>query len=135
MFYPGIHTKPEQNNGHLILFFMMLVFAASTAVGFVSAAQASDTSHDIQSGQLLFQKNCAACHGSEGGGGVGVPLNMSDFLSTTSDEYLKKTIQLGRPGRIMPAFSTLSETQVNNLVHYIRSWKPKIKTPVYSQKK
>ncbi len=95
----------------------------------------ANSKHDgKQSGYYLFQKNCAVCHGSEGGGGVGVPLNLSDFLSTTSDQYLQKTIHLGRPGRIMPAFSSLNEAQIKRIIAYIRSWKSDIKAPVYSQK-
>ena len=84
------------------------------------------------SGEKLFQNNCAVCHGGEGSGGVGIPLNMEDFLATTSNQYLKNTIRRGRPGRIMPAFSHLSDAQINEIVVYIRGWSEKIKAPQYS---
>ena len=125
MFYPSIQTRPEKSS----LSFIMVVILSC----FFTIAQASGTSDDKHSGQLLFQQNCAVCHGSEGTGGVGVPLNMDDFLSTTSNQYLQQTIRLGRPGRVMPAFTSLSDNQVENIIHYIRSWKPEIKAPVYSQ--
>ena len=32
-------------------------------------------------GQKLFATHCAACHGKNGEGGVGVPLNLQSFLS------------------------------------------------------
>jgi cytochrome c oxidase cbb3-type subunit III len=83
-------------------------------------------------GEKLFQKQCSVCHGSNGHGGVGIPLNLDAFLSTASDHYLFKTIQLGRPGRVMPDFKQLSEQQIYAIIRYIRSWKAEIKAPVYS---
>jgi mono/diheme cytochrome c family protein len=59
----------------------------------------------LSDGALLYQRHCAVCHGVEGNGGVGVPLNLPDFLAVASDEYLRATLREGRPGRVMPAFS------------------------------
>ena len=73
-------------------------------------------------GAALFNKHCAVCHGDDGKGGVGVPLSLPSFIDTVSDEYLKDTIRLGRPGRIMPAFPKLSEAQVNAIVEHMRGW-------------
>ncbi|NOQ78084.1 MAG: c-type cytochrome, partial [Gammaproteobacteria bacterium] len=63
---------------------MAAILLSVLSLSIVSIVQASGITKDQQAGQLLFQKNCAVCHGSEGAGGVGVPLNMEDFLSTTS---------------------------------------------------
>ncbi len=73
-------------------------------------------------GQALFNQHCAVCHGTKGKGGVGVPLSLSSFINSVSDEYLEKTIQMGRPGRIMPAFTKLSDAQVSAIAGYMRSW-------------
>jgi len=73
-------------------------------------------------GKALFLKHCSACHGNEGKGGVGVPLSLPSFINSVSNEYLKRTIRVGRPGRIMPAFPQLSEAQVEAIVDYMRSW-------------
>lgn len=73
-------------------------------------------------GQALFNKYCSACHGTEGKGGVGVPLSLPSFINSVSDEYLKRTIRVGRPGRIMPSFPKLSDAQVKAIVVYMRSW-------------
>jgi cytochrome c oxidase cbb3-type subunit 3 len=83
-------------------------------------------------GKILFQQNCAVCHGREGNGGVGIPLNLADFLNTASDHYLQQTIKLGRPGRIMPAFNHLTSIQINNIIAYIRSWQKNTTIPYYS---
>ena len=73
-------------------------------------------------GGALFHKHCAVCHGDNGEGGVGVPLSLPSFINTVSDEYLKHTIRLGRPGRIMPAFPKLSDAQIDAIVEHMRGW-------------
>lgn len=72
-------------------------------------------------GTSLYARNCAACHGENGAGGLGVPLSLPSFQSTISNDYLHKTIRLGRPGRVMPT-STLPDTDIDTIVHHIRSW-------------
>jgi mono/diheme cytochrome c family protein/uncharacterized protein (DUF302 family) len=78
-------------------------------------------------GARLFARNCAACHGANGTGGVGIPLALPDLLSTVDDSFLRQTIRHGRPGRVMPAFRQLSDTEVNAIVAYVRGW---AKSPV-----
>jgi cytochrome c oxidase cbb3-type subunit 3 len=73
-------------------------------------------------GALLFERHCAACHGMEGDGGVGIPLNLGDFLAVASDDYLRATLHEGRPGRVMPAFPGLSDDEVSAIIGHIRSW-------------
>jgi cytochrome c oxidase cbb3-type subunit III len=75
-------------------------------------------------GEALYRQHCAACHGYDGMGGVGIPLALPDFQYSVTNKYLKVTIREGRPGRIMPAFSNLSNKELNALVKYIRRWAP-----------
>lgn len=84
-------------------------------------------------GERLYAQHCAACHGSQGKGGVGVPLALPDFLAQADDEYLRKTIRLGRPGRVMPAFAQLSDTEVNATVAYLRTLAPASNKPVVAK--
>ena len=77
-------------------------------------------------GDELFARHCSSCHGVDGKGGVGVPIALPSFLNGVSDEYLKKTIRHGRPGRIMPAFNSLSDAQVGAIVKYVRGWSDKL---------
>jgi len=76
-------------------------------------------------GAQLYAGHCAACHGDKGSGGVGVPLALPSFLESVDDEFLRKTVRHGRPGRVMPAFPKLSDAQLDALVGYIRSWSSK----------
>lgn len=92
-----------------IVYFLFLL-------AFTSALQAAPH------GQTLYVQHCAVCHGEDGHGGVGVPLALPSFLANVSDDYLAKSIRYGRPGRVMPAFPSLSETQINTIVTYVRGF-------------
>ncbi|MCW9004702.1 MAG: cytochrome c, partial [Gammaproteobacteria bacterium] len=74
-------------------------------------------------GETLYDDNCAICHGHKGTGGVGIPLGLTSFLQQAPDEYLRRTIRIGRPGRIMPSFYRLSDKDIDAIITYIRSWK------------
>ena len=71
-------------------------------------------------GAKLYEEYCMVCHGEQGRGGVGVPLALGSLLSSVSDRYLHTTIRAGRPGRVMPAFSQLSDAEVDAIVGYLR---------------
>jgi len=73
-------------------------------------------------GAKLYAQNCAACHGENGSGGIGVPLALPSFQATIDDNYLHKTIRHGRPGRVMPAFTQLKDDEVDAIIKHIRSW-------------
>jgi cytochrome c oxidase cbb3-type subunit 3 len=87
----------------------------------------------MATGEQLYAEHCSACHGAGGGGGVGVPLNLPDFLAVASDNYLKVTIREGRPGRVMPGFPRLSDSEVAALVTHLRSLAD-VPAPDYSAK-
>ncbi len=73
-------------------------------------------------GKALYNNNCAICHGNSGHGGVGIPLALPSFLEQVSDQYLHRTIRIGRPGRVMPSFYKLSTEEIDAIIAYIRSW-------------
>ena len=81
-------------------------------------------------GSRLYVRHCAACHGEQGTGGVGVPLALPAFLSAAPDQYLELTIRHGRPGRVMPAFGHLSAAEVRAIVAHIRAWHPRAPAPL-----
>ena len=70
-------------------------------------------------GRDLYIEHCSACHRFEGQGGIGLPL-AAGKLAHVSDEYLRKTLRVGRPGRVMPAFQRLSDAQVDAIVGFLR---------------
>lgn len=86
-------------------------------------------------GARLYARNCAVCHGESGTGGVGVPLALPGFQSTVDDVYLRETIRRGRPGRVMPAFSRLSDAEVSAIVAHIRGWRKAAQAPRFPRER
>ena len=78
-------------------------------------------------GQEIYSENCEKCHGFSRQGSLGLPLYRST-VANHSDQYLKKTIQYGRPGRIMPGFN-MSGAQTAKLIRFLRAG---VKAPEYS---
>lgn len=91
---------------------------------------------------LLYQQNCAGCHGENGKGGAAIALANVVFLAVADDTAIRRVATNGRPGTPMPAFAQsaggmLTEKQIDVLVQGIRSWaKPEgfrgIPLPPYS---
>lgn len=95
---------------------------------------------NADNGAKLYAQNCVPCHGDKGqgrggpmgwfsgGGGevsnlIGNQLNNQTFLSTASDEFLKKTILNGRPGRPMVAWKgRLKDSEVEDVIAFLRTW-------------
>lgn len=78
------------------------------------------TEADLQVASRLFSKNCAMCHGSDGGGGsIGPALNRPGLRHGDSDLSIYKVIRDGVPNTAMrpPAMSMVERWQ---LVGYIR---------------
>ena len=81
---------------------------------------------DAVRGKTLFARNCAGCHGPEGGGDgyrlLGQdPANLtSPSTGRKSDAELLKTIHDGKPN--MPAWrGSLSEKQSRDVLAYVRT--------------
>ena len=90
-------------------------------------------------GQRLYEKQCAACHGTDGRGeGEAAYLlypKPRDFtagkfaLASTwervpTDEDLYRTISRGMPGSAMPSWGHLTEEERWALVHYVKTFVP-----------
>ena len=77
-------------------------------------------------GAAAFRQNCAVCHGPNGAGnpGIGTPnFHDASLQRSLSDQQMTQTIANGK-GR-MPAWSgKLNDTQIADLVTYIRSFGP-----------
>src|SRR5512139_752765 len=99
---------------------MLLRLFALLLLGGLGLSQAEADSD----GARLYARNCAVCHGEKGTGGIGVPLALPSFQASITDDYLRKTIHLGRPGRVMPTFSNLKDDEIDAIVRYVRSWNP-----------
>ncbi len=97
---------------------------------------APDVEGDPNNGAVLFDKNCAVCHGPEGKGRVGANLSKS-WSAIRPDLSIKSTIANGIPGSVMPAWSQakggpLAEAEINDLVAFLLALSassPAVETP------
>jgi cytochrome c oxidase cbb3-type subunit III len=79
-------------------------------------------SSTLAKGRQLLASNCAACHGIDGKGSERAPniANSPDVLRL-SDAQLTGIITNGIPGTGMPAFHSLSNPEVRQLISYLHS--------------
>lgn len=105
-----------------ILFFSVVLIALLSST-FLEEKKEEQLS--IQSGEKTYAQLCMDCHGENGKGEgalIGTALNNQQFLNTFSDEEISNMIYHGRPSTMMPQFSFLESSEIDNLVSYIRSW-------------
>jgi len=96
----------------------------SGALAQLETLQASPAAN-LADGAALYSANCAACHGAQGEGGVGKPLQQSQFVQGESDQNLKQLIMDGRVGTAMVGFQNrLDDRQVNSIIALLRLWNP-----------
>lgn len=81
-----------------------------------------------EKGKVLYQVQCARCHGETGGGRKGIrPINSKKYLESVEDAVLYKIIERGIPQTGMVALGDkeggpLNPEQINDLAAFIRSW-------------
>jgi len=93
----------------------------------IVTVEAADLGRSRMSGAILYEANCADCHGEQGQGQVGPPLNSRVLLRTTSDGVFFGLIRTGVPGTVMPAWGQtfggpLTDEQVSQVVAFVRAW-------------
>lgn len=89
---------------------------------------------DVTMGQTIYENECSACHGENGEGGIGTALGNQAMLSLTTDAFLRFTIEHGREGTDMQAWSgVLEPEEIDAVTAFLRSraggWS--VEKPVY----
>jgi alcohol dehydrogenase (cytochrome c) len=86
-----------------------------------------------ESGQQLFTRHCASCHGTDGNGGELGP-NITGRVPLRSDEELANVLRLGLGAAGMPAFPMITEAELPGLIELLRGLKPRFgTTPQHSE--
>jgi mono/diheme cytochrome c family protein len=91
-------------------------------------ARPTENTRDITDFKALFAENCQACHGVDGRGAPGRPLNDALYLAIVPKDELTRVITNGREGTGMPAWAIsqggpLTDKQVSALVDGIeKNW-------------
>ncbi|MGC2447955.1 MAG: c-type cytochrome [Candidatus Sulfotelmatobacter sp.] len=116
------NTEASRINPRTVLF-LCLCF---TVTPVISSAQASrkDSGNNRSSsatGKQSFTSSCAGCHGLDGRGSERAPsITTTPRIRKFTDQQLSNVISNGVPGTGMPAFHSLTATQVRSLVSYVR---------------
>ena len=77
---------------------------------------------DIALGAMLYQRDCASCHGAEGEGIDAPALAHPMFLSSVSDAFIRHAIANGREDTPMMAYADLLEAkELDALTAFLRS--------------
>jgi putative heme-binding domain-containing protein len=80
-------------------------------------------------GKIAFNSTCAGCHGLDGRGSEKAPnIASSPKVQGMSDVQISRIVSNGTPGTGMPAFHTLTSTQVRSIVSYLRTLQGKGET-------
>jgi cytochrome c oxidase cbb3-type subunit 3 len=73
-------------------------------------------------GRSIFNSSCAGCHGLDGrGSDKAINISTDTEVQHLSDAQLSNIISNGVPGGGMPAFRTLTDAQVRDVVGYLRT--------------
>src|SRR5271163_3325151 len=80
------------------------------------------TLHAQPPGAAVFASNCAGCHGADGRGGEHAPnIATAPEVQHLTDRELAGIIRYGISGAGMPAFSSLKQQEVADVVRYLRT--------------
>src|SRR5688572_10027324 len=125
--------------------FVVALCAALTEPVRVSAAQDVGTEAQRESGKRLYGKYCSQCHGDKGDGeGYATPHLYPRPRNFTTGKFKVRTtpngalpthqdlvniIRRGMPYTSMPGWPTLSDQEVSDLAHFIKTFSPDFATP------
>ena len=81
-----------------------------------------ETAYAISEGQRLYTwYNCAGCHATNGGGGMGPPLMDGKWIYGSSPENIYATIVEGRPNGMPSWRGRIPRSQIWQIVAYVRT--------------
>jgi mono/diheme cytochrome c family protein len=109
-------------------FFIGLVLASGMWLGTASENAPSSSGRptsppeqraSVVTGQQLFLKNCAHCHGADARGDEGPDLHNLDW----TDEQIATRIRNGKKGQMTAFAGKFSPKQISDVVAYLRTLK------------
>ncbi len=103
-----------------------IVAVSASAMLFLGIASAAPSAKAADTGESLFNANCAVCHGQDGHGtATGKALNAPDLSSAAvqklTNAQITEQIADGK-GNMPPFKSTLDAGQIKLLVTYVRTF-------------
>jgi alcohol dehydrogenase (cytochrome c) len=96
----------------------------SIALLFALLANSANAAQSPDPGRVVYASRCAGCHGSDGDGGeLGPSITMR--VPARTDEDLTTLFHEGLPMAGMPAFPGLTDAEVRDLIHFLRTLRPR----------
>ncbi len=84
----------------------------------VPTAAAATTAPAVSSGEAIYSKSCARCHGADRQGKRDAPALDATRIASLGDQRLEQSIRVGK-GR-MEGFPDLTDAQVQALMNYLK---------------
>ena len=115
MVFPGFRGGGEWNGGSFDME-TGIVYINANEIPNISSLKKVDMSAGKESGKSLFQVNCATCHGIDRKGQANFPslVNIEKKMS-----QLQVAAQIKKGKGLMPAFSNLTNVQLNAISAYL----------------
>ncbi len=104
----------------------MVPVAVAVSLIIIGSAFRADA-QSAEPGRRVFASRCAACHGTEGGGGKLGP-SIVARIPLRTDADLEAVIREGLSGAGMPAFANLTKTESTDLIAFLRTLRPRAGT-------
>jgi len=102
------------------------------SIGLTSISIIGLSKFEGRSGEKIYKQYCATCHGANFQGGLGKSLTDGTWQFGNKDNEIVKNIKTGFSKNGMPPFKdALSESEILDLVAFIRLKEKDFKTPVY----
>lgn len=104
----------------------VIICGCNNAPGRPPADSESIRPNKVLSFDMLYQQNCAGCHGEQGRGGAAIALNSPVYLEIADEATIRRVTAQGVSGTAMPAFAQgsggmLTDEQINAIVAGLRS--------------
>ncbi len=75
---------------------------------------------NLAKGKVIFEKNCAACHAPDGGGGIGPNLTDDYWIHGGTFKDIVQTITVGVPAKgMIPWEKTLNQEKIQQVASYV----------------
>ena len=114
----------KANISSLRMRFLVLRSAASlitSALVALPIRAQTPPSAELARGRVLFESQCARCHGIDGSGGMGANLRRPQLRRAPDDSALVSLIQEGIPDRGMPGMWQISPREAMLIAVYVRT--------------
>ena len=118
-----MNREPQPRPHRPLTHSLCLTFLLALSLSAAARAQSNPMDkEDVKRGNDTFQQSCAICHGTGARGGSGVSLVDSSLVRhDVNGNLIAPVVQEGRPDKGMPAFPTLTASQLSDIAAFLHA--------------